>query len=394
MQIYLDNAATTAVSKEVFSAMKPFFLKIYANPSQAHQMGAQARTAFEKARGDIAIFLNCNPREVIFTGSSTESINLAHKGLVEKQTQTTNKKPHIITSQIEHKATIESCKHLEKLNLASVTYLPVNKYGMLKMEDIKKAITKNTILISLIYVNNEVGTIQPIEQIGKLIEKANLDRKHKQHIYFHVDATQAIQYLNCKVNDLKADLLSFSGHKIHAPKGIGALYIRKNTPIARQTDGGGQEFGLRAGTENVPYAVGLGEAIKQVSNSKSLKINKLKKLQNKLIKGVLKNQGVSLTGHPTNRVPHIASFIIKKVEGEALVLYLSQYGIQAASGSACTSEVLQPSHVLTAMGVSAEHSHGSLRLSTSKDTTSQEIKTLINVLPKVISNLRTMAPEY
>jgi cysteine desulfurase len=253
---------------------------------------------------------------------------------------------------------------LEKTGLAEVAYLTVDKNGLMSLKDLQKAIKPETVLVSVMYVNNEVGTIEPIEEIGKLIKKINMSRiaSHLSRVYFHTDATQAIQYLDCDVDRLGVDLLSLTGHKFGAPKGIGALYARKGTPFVRQQDGGGQERGLRAGTENVPYIVGLGKAIENVKCQ-------IEGLRDKLIGGVLKIPGAKLTGHPTKRAPHIASFIIEGVEGEALLLLLDEYGIAASTGSACTTGDLAPSHVLTAMGYKPEESHGSLRLSLGTPTT-------------------------
>ena len=389
MKVYLDNAATTPVEPRVLQAMLPYWEEKFGNPSSIHAWGQEARKAIDKAREQVAKALGAKPKEIIFTSCATESINLAHKGLIEST------KRHLITSQVEHKAVLEACKHLEKLGIAQVTYLPVDKLGMVKIKDVEKAIRPETVLVSLMYVNNEVGTIEPIEEIGRLIKKINESRIGNQEskIYFHTDATQAIQYLNCDVNRLGVDLLSLTGHKIYAPKGIGALYLREGTPLVRQQDGGGQEYKLRAGTENVPYIVALGKAIELVVQHRLSHAQRIAKLRDKLIKGVLQIPGVELTGHPTQRVPHIASFVVKGAEGEAILLLLSDKGIAASSGSACTSGLLKPSHVLTAMGIRPEVAHGSLRFSLSKHTTEKEIDYVLKVLPGVISQLRKMAPK-
>lgn len=389
-KVYLDNAATTPVDSAVLTAMKPYFNQFYGNASEPHLWGQQAKKAIEEAREKLALFLRAKPQEIIFTSCATESINLAHKGLMESFKVTkfqSDKIPHIITSSVEHKAVLETAKHLEKLGWATETYLPVDKFGLIKITDLEKAIRPETVLVSIMYVNNEVGTIQPIEEIGQLLKKAD----HK--IYFHTDATQAIQYLDCNVDKLGVDLLSLTGHKFYAPKGIGALYLRSGVSLIRQQDGGGQEFGLRAGTENVTYIVGLGKAIELVSQLKSSRVNELTGLRDKLIEGVLKIPGVKLTGHPTQRVPHIASFVIEGVEGEAMLLLLSDKNIAASSGSACTSGLLEPSHVLTAMGIPAEIAHGSLRFSLGKNTTEKEIDYVLKVLPEIIAQLRKMAPK-
>jgi len=395
-RVYLDYAATTPVDKEVLTVMLPYFEKKFGNASEIHSWGTEAKVAIEEARRNVAKALAAGEKEVIFTSCATESINLSHKGLIEGIVKGERLgKPHIITTQIEHKAVIETCKHLEKLGRAEVTYLPVDKDGLVSVSAVEKAIRAETVLVSVMFVNNEVGTIEPIEEIGRLIKKINQLRitNSQLPIYFHTDATQAIGYLDCDVNKLGVDLLSLTGHKIYAPKGVGALYVRRGTPIARQQDGGGQEFGLRAGTENVPYIVGLGEAIRivksQITNHKS----QITRLRNKLIEGVLQIPGTKLTGHPTKRAPHIASFIIEGVEGEALLLLLNEYGIAASTGSACTTGDLQPSHVLTAMGYKPQESHGSLRFSLGKDTTEEEIDYVLEVLPKIIEKLRGMAPR-
>lgn len=394
-KIYLDNAATTAVHPQVLKAMNPFFGKKFGNASEPHSWGQEARKAIDLAREQVAQILGSKAREIIFTSCATESINLAHKGLIEglRIQEFKGPVPHIITSSVEHKAVLEACKHLEKSKQAEVTYLPVDKFGLVKITDIERAIKPITILISIMHVNNEVGTIEPIREIGQLIKRVNKLRDKKTPIFFHTDATQAIQYLDCKVDRLGIDLLSLTGHKLHAPKGIGALYVRKGVSLIRQQDGGGQEYGLRSGTENVPYIVALGKAIELAAKNQLLATKKIVNLREKLIKGVLKIPETELTGHPEKRAPHIASFIISGVEGEAVVLLLSEKGVAASSGSACASRLLQPTHVLTAMGYSPQKAHGSLRFSLSKKTTEEEIDYTVKVLPAIIKRLRKMAPK-
>lgn len=396
-KIYLDNAATTSVSPGVLAAMEPYFTNKFGNASEPHFWGQEARKAIDEAREKIANFLGAKPKEIIFTSCATESINLAHKGLVEsiKYKVSSIKCPHIITSSVEHKAVLETCKHLEKIGWAKVTYLPVDKYGIVDIKDIGQAIRPETVLVSIMYANNEVGTIQPIGKIGRLIKEINVSRvaRHLSPVYFHTDATQAIQYLDCNVDGLGIDLLSFSGHKLYAPKGIGALYIRSGVPVVRQQDGGGQEYNLRAGTENVPYIVALGRAIELVEQNKVHSTKCIEKLKSKLIDGVLKISGVKLVGHSNKQVPHIATFIVEGAEGEAMLLLLSDKGTAASSGSACTSGLLKPSHVLMAMGYKPQEAHGSLRFSLGKDTTLKEIDYVIKVLPEVIKKLRKMAPK-
>lgn len=393
-KIYLDNAATTKVDPRVFLAMKPFFLNKYGNASEFHFLGMEAKAAIEEARGQIASFLGADPSEIFFTGSATESINLAHKGLVEALRLTSfaqGKLPHIITSQIEHKAVLETCRHLEKLGSAKISYLPVDRYGVVNIREIKKAIRPETVLISLMYVNNEVGTVEPIKEVGSLIKKINKASHRK--IFFHTDATQAIQYFNCRVDHLGVDLLSLTGHKIYGPKGIGILFVRAGTPLVRQIDGGGQESGLRAGTESIPYIVGIAKAISLIDKTTKIQKMKIKKLRDKLINGILKIPGVELTGHLINRAPHIASFTVDGAEGEALVLRLSDLGIFVSSGSACTANDLNPSHVLTAMGILPQKSHGSIRFSLGRDSQNEDADLVIRIFPKIIKQLRQMAPK-
>jgi len=389
-KIYLDNAATTPVDSKVFNKMKPYFLEKYGNPSEFHKLGIEAKKAIEESRDNIANFLGAQKDEIIFTSCATESINLSHKGLIEAiASQGKVKRPHVISSQIEHKAVLETLNHLENQKMIDLSLVPVNKLGRIDLISLKKQIKTSTVLISIMYVNNEVGTIEPIKEIGEYIKKINKKRKTK--IYFHTDATQAINYLDCKVNRLGVDLLSFSGHKIYGPKGIGGLYVRKGTPLVRQIDGGNQEKGLRAGTENTAFIVGISEAVNQIKQEKK-KIKEIGRLRDLLIKGVLKIKGTELTGDPVNRVPGIASFIVKGVEGEAMVLLLSQKGIFVSSGSACTSDKLTPSHVLTAMGYDPILSHCSIRFSLGKDTTEADINYVLEEFPKIISKLRLMSP--
>ncbi|MFH1671542.1 MAG: aminotransferase class V-fold PLP-dependent enzyme, partial [Candidatus Portnoybacteria bacterium] len=291
--IYLDNAATTPVDPAVFSKMKPYFTERYGNASSIHQLGQQARQAVEKSRQQVADFFGCSPEEIYFTSGATESDNTI-KGIIEKAKSQGLKNPHIITSAIEHKAVLDLCQVLERKGLAELTVLPASEEGLVEVGIVEKAIKKNTALVSIMYANSEIGTVQPIEKIGQLIKKLNSERKQK--IYFHTDAVQAVNYLNCKVDYLGVDLLSLSSHKIYGPKGIGVLYIRKGTPISSLIRGGGHERGVRSGTENVPGIVGLGEAVKKAQSGKR-KVENIKKLRNKLITGILRDiSGVSVNG--------------------------------------------------------------------------------------------------
>jgi cysteine desulfurase len=388
-KIYLDNAATTKVDKKVFRAMESFFLSNYGNASEYHKQGLLAKKALEKARERVAFLLRAKRKEIYFTGSATESINLAIKGLVERNKKKKGPLAEVIISSVEHKAVLETCKHLENLGWIKIRQIPVDKEGRINLQVLEKLVTKDTLLVSVMYVNNEVGTIQPLEQIKDLITKIN--RKRNNRVYFHTDATQAILYQNCDVDKLGVDLLSFSGHKIYAPKGIGVLYVREGVAIERQVDGGFQESGFRAGTENIPYIVGLGEAAKNIKNI-NVESKRLIKLRDILIKEVLKIKDTALTGHALYRSPHIASFIIRKVEGESIVLRLSNKGVYISSGSACASSDLSPSHVLSAMGFSPEDSHGSIRISLGKETKMKDVQYLLSILPGVIGKLREMSP--
>lgn len=393
MIIYLDNAATTPVNPIVLKTMLPYFSKLYGNPSEFHYLGRQSKIASEKARDKIAKFLNCSTKEIFFTSGATESINLSIKGLIESVSYEfkDGQKPHILTSSIEHKAVLETVEHLRRNNQAEVSYLPVNSQGLVNIGDIRKLINKNTVLISIMYVNNETGTVEPIQTIGKFIRELNNSKKHRK-IFFHTDATQATGYFDCNVKDLEVDMLSLSGHKIYAPKGIGVLYKKSTVPITRQLDGGGQESSIRASTENLASIVGLGKAIEIASRNRSKEFKRLTILRNHLIRMVLKIPKTQLTGHPTKRAPHIASFVINNVEGEAMVMHLSNKGIYASSGSACTASDLKSSHVLSAMGIPPETSHGSLRFSLGDKTTLMDLKITVKELKTIVKSLREISP--
>jgi cysteine desulfurase len=386
--IYLDNAATTPVDPEVMKAMQPYFTRLFGNPMSIHSFGQVALEALDKARKQTADFLNCNPGEIIFTSGATESNNLAIKGVIKKYfyfNKDKGIKPHIITTQFEHHCVFNSIKFLEKSGQAEVTYLPVYEEGIVRLEDIKRAIKPNTILVSIMYVNNEIGTVQPIAEIGKIIKSAN------NKIIFHTDATQAINYFDCDVKNLGVDLLSLSAHKIYGPKGVGALYIKKGTPISRIQDGGEQEFGFRAGTHNVPGIIGLAEAIRQVKSQK-LKIKSISELRDYFIDRVLKDIPDSyLNGSKEKRSPNNINFRFDNVEGESLVLALDRVGIASSTGSACSSGTLEPSHVLLALGLKPEQAHGSLRLTLGKDTTKKEIDYAIKKLKETINKLRKIS---
>jgi cysteine desulfurase len=387
--IYLDHAATTPVDPEVFKAMEPYFSDKYGNASSIHSFGQEATRAIDKARDSVSKYLNCNPEEIIFTSGATESNNLAIKGIVESSSL---KKPHIITSKIEHHCVLETVQYLERKGKIEATYLETGKDGVLNTKLVQNSIKENTLLVSIMYANNEIGTIQPIKEIGNLLKNINLNRKNK--IYFHTDAVQAIGYLNCDVQRLEVDLLSLSAHKFYGPKGIGILFVKKGTKISPLHHGGAHEFGLRSGTLNVPLIVGLGKAIELLQTKKYKQdVEKIKKLRDKLISEVLKNiPKTTLNGSRENRVPGNANFRFKNIEGESIMLGLDFEGIYASTGSACASGSLKPSHVLLALGIPQEEAHGSLRITLGKENTEKDIDKLLEILPKVIKNLRKISP--
>ncbi|GBE16710.1 cysteine desulfurase [bacterium BMS3Abin15] len=400
-RIYLDYAATTPVDSKVFQAMKPYFMEKYGNPMSVHGFGQESLEAMDKARTQVAEFLNCSPSEVIFTSGATESNNLVVKGVIRSyyskfptnyksgtNIQITNKKfviPHIITTRFEHHCVLDACKRMENDKLAEITYLTVSKDGVIRVEDVKKAIRPNTILISMMYVNNEIGTVQPIAEIGKLI------KKYYPRLIFHTDATQGANYFDCDVNNLGVDLLSMSAHKIYGPKGIGMLYVKTNTPIRRVQDGGDQEYKMRSGTHNVPGIVGLGKAVSMISEQRP-KNKEILKLRDYLIKRVLDEVSHShLNGSKAKRSPNNANFRFDDVEGEGLVLSLDMEGIAASTGSACSSGALEPSHVLLSLGLKPEQAHGSLRLTLGKYTTKKDVDTAIGKLKEIIKRLRKIS---
>lgn len=399
--IYLDYAATTPVDKKVLKFMLPYFSEKFGNPMSLHSFGKVAREATQKSREQVANFLHCNLEEIIFTSGATESNNLAIKGLIKKyffehaknlDTRCSMDKPHIITTAFEHHCVLNSIKFLEKSGQAEVTYLPVYKEGVVRAIDVKKAIKKNTILVSVMYVNNEIGTVQPIEKIGKIVKNAREKAKTLYPI-FHTDATQAINYFNCNVEKLGVDMLSLSGHKIYGPKGVGALYARKGTPIKKTQDGGDQEGQKRAGTHNVSGIVGLGEAITMINDQGSTN-NKIKSLRDYLIEKVLKEiKDVTLNGSKIKRSPNNANFTFKSVEGESLILMLDQLGIACSTGSACSSGSLKPSHVLMSLGIKTEESHGSIRITLGKYTTKKEIDYTIKALKETVLKLRNVSGD-
>jgi len=390
--IYLDNAATTQLDPEVIKAMNEAN-KIFGNPSSIHTFGQEARKVVDEARDILASFLNCEAMEVIFTSGGSESDNLAIKGMLDSIQITDNsQKPHIITSSIEHHAVLHTIQELEKEGKIEATYIKPEENGIVRVGDIEKAIKPNTALISVMYANNEIGTIQPIREIGKMIETKNKQRSDSEKIYFHSDAVQGAEFLNMDVKYLHVDLLTLTAHKIHGPKGVGALFVKKGTPIAPQIIGGEQEFGKRAGTENVTSIVGFAKAIERIQITDN-RIQQIQTLRDRLEQFILKNIPDSyLNGGKESRVPHISNICFENAEGEAIILNLDFAGIAVSSGSACTSRNLEPSHVLSAIGVKKELSHGAVRFSLSRYTTEEEIDRVCEILPNIVNKLREMSP--
>jgi cysteine desulfurase len=385
-RIYLDYAATTPVDPRVLKAMEPYFSEKFGNTMSLHSFGQEAKTALEESREILADLMGAKPSEVIFTSSATESNNLALKGVAFANR---NKGCHIIISSIEHPCIMESAKWLESQGF-EITRLKVDKYGLVDPEDVKKAIKKETILVSIMHANNEIGTIEPIEEIGKIIKTQN--SKLKTQIYFHTDAAQTFGKIPIDVEKLNVDLMTVSSHKMYGPKGAAALFVREETKIEPILHGGGHEMGLRSSTVNVAAIVGFAEACKICKKEMEKEAKRLTKLRDKLIKGVLeKIPGSYLNGHPQKRLPNNANFWFEGVEGESIVIQLDLLGIAASTGSACSSEKLEPSHVLLAIGLKPEQAHGSLRLSLGRWTKERDIDYVLKVLPKVIKRLRKIS---
>ncbi len=380
-EIYLDYAATTPTHPEVIKEMLPFFNKIYGNPSSLYQLAQKAKGAVEEARKKVAKLINAEPKEVIFTSGGTESDNIAIKGVAYANKEKGN---HIVTSKIEHHAVFNACRWLEKEGFR-VTYIDVDKYGIIDLDQLKDSLSDETILLSIMHANNEIGTIEPISEIARLIRKKG--------IYFHTDAVQTVGNLPIDVEKLGVNLLSLSSHKLYGPKGVGALYIKKGTKIDSLIHGGHHEQNKRAGTENVPGIVGLGKAceitMKQISGKKET----MRVLRDILYQGLKKKiDGIILNGHPQKRLPGILNICVRYIEGESMLINLDLEGICASSGSACTSGSLEPSHVLSAIGISPDIIHGSLRFSLGRDTTEEDIERVIDVLPPIVEKLRAISP--
>ena len=381
--IYMDNAATTAVKKEVLEVMIPYFSEFYGNASSIYSLGSKSKVAVEKAREQVANALGADKKEIFFTAGGSEGDNWAIKGVAYKNKAKGN---HIITTKIEHHAVLHTCEYLEK-NGFDVTYLDVDEDGLISLDDLKGAITDKTILISIMFANNEIGTIQPIKEIGQIAKERN--------IYFHTDAVQALGSIKIDVDELNIDLLSLSGHKFYGPKGIGALYIRKGVKLDNLITGGGQERGKRAGTENLASIVGLGKAIELAYENLDENNQRLVAMRDRLIKKVEESIPYTrLNGHRTQRLPGNANFCFRFIEGESLLLSLDMVGVAASSGSACTSGSLDPSHVLLAIGLPHEIAHGSLRLSLGSFNTEDEVDYVVEKLIQIGDRLRKMSPLY
>lgn len=381
--IYLDNAATTNVSEEVFEAMKPYFCEQYSNPSAVYSFAGQSMKAVDEARANIAELIGAQPNEIYFTAGGSESDNWAIKAAAEANA---GKGKHIITSTIEHHAVLHTCQYLEKQGF-EVTYVNVDEYGVVKLDELEAAIRPDTILITIMAANNEIGTIQPLKEIGELAKKHG--------ILFHTDAVQAYGHIPLNVDELNIDMLSASGHKFHGPKGIGFLYIRKGVRVGSFIHGGAQERSRRAGTLNTPGIVGVGAAAAQAARTLDENLKKETQLRDYLIRRVLEEIPYSrLNGDPVKRLPGNANFCFRFIEGESLLILLDQKGICASSGSACTSGSLDPSHVLLAIGLPHEIAHGSLRLTLSEDTTKEDIDFTVDELKKIVERLRSMSPLY
>ena len=382
-KIFLDHAATTPTDLRVVEAMLPYFSDSFGNPSSIHSLGLETRTAVAEAREKVASLIGAAGDEIIFTSGGTEADNLAIKGVALANA---HKGKHIVTTRIEHHAVEESCRYLEKQGI-KVTHVAVDHDGLVDPREVERAVTPETILISVMHANNEVGTIQPIAEISRVARSRG--------IYFHTDAVQTVGHIPAKVDDLGVDLLAISAHKLYGPKGVGVLYVRKGTRIVPFMHGGGQERGLRATTENVPGIVGFGKAAEIAQAEMDAESKHVTRLRDKLIKGLLERiPQVRLNGHPTQRLPNNVNISVASVEGESLAVSLDLEGIAVSTGSACSSEAMEPSHVLTAMGVPVELARGSVRFSLGKKNTDEEIDRVLEAFPRIVSRLRAVSPLW
>lgn len=382
-KIYLDHAATTPVDPAVVEAMLPYFSERYGNPSSLHASGQEARTAVTEARKTMAECLGAKPEEIIFTSGGSEADNMAIKGVA---TALADRGDHIVTSPVEHPAVLETVRFLEK-NGFTATYVPVDHYGRISPDDVRVAITPKTVLVSIMHANNEVGTIQPIAEIAAVCRERN--------VYLHTDAVQTFGAIPFTVDSLGVQLLSLSAHKFYGPKGVGLLYVRKGTRISPLIHGGGQESNRRASTHNVPGIVGMACAARLARESLAVHAEHDRLLRNRLIQGILRRiDDVMLNGHPEERLPNNCHVIIRFIEGEALLLRLNELGVEGATGSACSSGSLEPSHVLLAMGISPADAHGSLRLTVGKNTLEADVDAALELLPRVVADLRSISPLH
>ncbi len=380
MRVYMDYAATTPVDPRVLKAMLPYFTKKFGNTMSLHSFGREAKKALEDSRETIAELMNANPEEVIFTGSATEANNLALKGVAFANKE---KGKHIIVSKIEHDCVLGAARWLETQGF-EVTYLQVDKYGLVDLDELENSIRKDTILVSIMHANNEIGTIEPVEEIGEICAKHG--------VLFHTDAAQTFGKIPVNVKKLNASLLTVSSHKMYGPKGVAALYIRKDVKVEPLLHGGGHEFGLRSSTVNVAGIVGFAEAARIAKKEMKPEYQRVSKLSDRLVKGVLKIKGTRFNGHITKRLKNITNFSFAFIEGESLVTELDFHGIAASTGSACSSESLEPSHVLLAIGLKPQEAHGSLRLSLGRWSKKEEVDYVLKVLPDVVERLRKISP--
>jgi cysteine desulfurase len=379
--IYLDNNATTRVADEVFEAMRPYFTEFYANPSSMHTFGGQVGKPLKHAREQIAALLNCSPDEIVFTSCGTESDNTAIHGILEAYPE----KRHIITTRVEHPAVRTTCRHLRDQHGYRLTELPVDGKGQINLDELKAALTHETAIVSIMHANNETGVVFPMEKIAEIVVESDA--------FLHTDAVQSVGKIPIDLARTPIDLLALSGHKLHAPKGVGILYIRRGTRLAPYLTGGHQEHGKRAGTENVPYIIGLGAACELASKHMEDENTRVRALRDRLEEGLLKScRDAHLNGDPVNRLPNTTNISFEFVEGESILLHMDALGICASSGSACTSGSLEPSHVMRAMGVPFTRAHGSTRFSLSRYTTAEEVEFVIEHMPPIIDRLRAISP--
>ena len=380
--VYLDHGATTPMREEVLEAMLPFLKDKFGNPSSLHSFGRESRKYIDDAREKVATAIGAHPEEIIFTSGGTEADNIAIQGTAKRLK---NKGNHIITTQIEHHAVLDTCEAMEEKGF-EVTYLPVDEYAMVNPEDLKEAIKDDTILVTIMHANNEVGTIQPIKELVKIAKEKN--------VTFHTDAVQTVGNYPVNVRDLGVDMLSLSGHKFNGPKGIGALYIKKGSKVKKIMHGGAQERKIRPGTEHLPGIVGLGEAIELATGEVDKKVKETTYLRDKLMNGLTRIEYTRLNGHSTERLPGNVNVSIEYVEGESLLLNLDMKGVAASSGSACTSGSLEPSHVLKAMGLDHQSAHGSLRFTIGRGNAEEDIDYVLDVIPEIVERLRSMSSVW